>query len=51
MEKHHFATREDLFKVKEELLKEIITVKFDLLKWIFAFWIANAAMIIGLYFR
>ena len=41
------ATKEDLVKVE----LKISETKVDLIKWIFAFWITLALMIIGLYLK
>jgi hypothetical protein len=44
------ATKEDLEQVKAELRQEIHNVKVDLLKWSFAFWIGNIAVLSGIMF-
>jgi hypothetical protein len=45
------ATKEDLLKLESKLDLRISETKVDLIKWIFAFWITLALMIIGLYLK
>jgi hypothetical protein len=45
------ATKEDLLKLKSDLESKISDTKVDLIKWIFAFWMTLALMVIGLYLK
>lgn len=52
-----FATKEDLFRLEERddlryaAKDDLSQHKFDLIKWVFTFWIPLAIMILGLYLR
>ena len=50
-EKEHFASREDLVKEIGLVRKEIAEAKTDIIKWVFAFFVTVALMIIGLYLK
>ena len=51
------ATKEDLFRLEERNALRYATKddlsqhKFDLIKWVFTFWISLAIMILGLYLK
>jgi hypothetical protein len=47
---HRAATKEDLQRTELALREEIHNVKVDLLKWSFAFWIGNVAVLSGIMF-
>jgi hypothetical protein len=42
--------REEIHRVESSLREEIHNVKVDLLKWSFAFWIGNVAVLSGIMF-
>jgi hypothetical protein len=44
------ATKDELYKVKDDLKNEISKVKFDLIIWIVGSWITLAGLILGLHF-
>jgi hypothetical protein len=44
------ALREEIHRVESSLREEIHNVKVDLLKWSFAFWIGNIAVLSGIMF-
>lgn len=48
--KGDLATKADLAILKADLSRQIESVKADLLKWTFAFWIGNVAVISGIVF-
>jgi hypothetical protein len=45
------VTKEDLAKEVSRIDVKISETKDDLIKWIFAFWITLALMIVGLYLK
>ena len=45
------ATKDDVSKLDLKLSEKISETKVELLKWIFAFWLTLALMIIGLYLK
>jgi hypothetical protein len=45
------ATKEDLSKLDLKFIDKINSVKVDLIKWMFAFWVTVVLMMIGLYFK
>lgn len=48
--KGDLATKADLAILKADLSRQIESVKADLIKWTFAFWIGNVAVISGIVF-
>ena len=46
-----FSTKEELYNTKVDLRAEMHNTKVDLIKWIVTLWIAQALMIMGLYFK
>jgi len=44
------SLREEIHRVESSLREEIHNVKVDLLKWSFAFWIGNVAVLSGIMF-
>ena len=46
-EKDHLATKEDIVN----LIIDFVNVKVEIIRWVFAFFITLALMIIGLYFK
>jgi hypothetical protein len=47
----NFATKEDLANVRGELRTEIANVKSDVIRWVFAFFVATILAILGLYLK
>ena len=46
-----FASKEDLVKVKGDLEVKIADAKSDVIRWMFAFFVAILIAILGLYFK
>ncbi|MFP5041689.1 hypothetical protein [Parasediminibacterium sp. JCM 36343] len=44
-----FATKEDSYKLKSDLLEKIETSKTDIIKWMFAFWVGTIGIAIVFY--
>ncbi len=44
-----FATKEDNYKLKSELIEKIETSKTDIVKWMFAFWIGTIGIALVFY--
>ena len=47
----HLPTKEDLFKIKDELKEDNRKTREDLIKWFVGMFITLALMIIGLYIK
>jgi len=45
------ATKEDLLRTESRLDLRISESKVDLIKWMFAYWLTMALMLIGLYLK
>ena len=50
LQRTELALREEIHRVESSLREEIHNVKVDLLKWSFAFWIGNVAVLSGIMF-
>jgi hypothetical protein len=50
LQRTELAMREEIHRVESSLREEIHNVKVDLLKWPFAFWIGNVAVLSGIMF-
>jgi hypothetical protein len=45
------ASKEDILKLENKIEAKIAETKFDLIKWVFAFFASLAVMIVGLYLK
>ena len=46
-----YATKEDLAKLETTLVQKIGDSKTDMIKWVFAFFVTLALMIVGFYLK
>lgn len=47
-QKELLATKEDLANLKAELMKEIHSIKSEIIKWMFIFWVGQIGVLTGI---
>ncbi len=50
-QKDVLSTKQDIRGLRTEIVNEIANLKTDMIKWVFAFFVTLALMVVGLYLK